>query len=244
MTEALWQLSACDIVQGIRNKTFSCEEVMRSVVQRIADRNGSINAIVYDYSDEAVAQAQEADRARSSGSVVGSLHGVPVTIKSNIDVKGQPTPNGVPTYKNVIATDDSPVVRNLKNAGAIIVGRTNTPEFSMRLTTDNPLNGRTYNPWHENACPGGSSGGASAAAAAGFGPIHHGNDIGGSLRYPASFCGLATVKPSFGRIANFVPSAMPPERGMLAQLMAVQGAICRQVCDVRLATQVLSLIHI
>ena len=106
MTEALWQLSACDIVQGIRNKTFSCEEVMRSVVQRIADRNGSINAIVYDYSDEAVAQAQEADRARSSGSVVGSLHGVPVTIKSNIDVKGQPTPNGVPTYKNVIATDD------------------------------------------------------------------------------------------------------------------------------------------
>ena len=172
MTEALWQLSACDIVQGIRNKTFSCEEVMRSVVQRIADRNGSINAIVYDYSDEAVAQAQEADRARSSGSVVGSLHGVPVTIKSNIDVKGQPTPNGVPTYKNVIATDDSPVVRNLKNAGAIIVGRTNTPEFSMRLTTDNPLNGRTYNPWHENACPGGSSGGASAAAAGRL--RHHG----------------------------------------------------------------------
>jgi amidase len=110
----------------------------------------------------------------------------------------------------------------------------------MRLTTDNPLNGRTYNPWHENACPGGSSGGASAAAAAGFGPIHHGNDIGGSLRYPASFCGLATVKPSFGRIANFVPSAMPPERGILAQLIAVQGAICRQVCDVRLATQVMA----
>ena len=97
MTELLWQLSACDIVRGIHNKTFSCEEVMQSVVQRIAERNGSINAIVYDYSDEAIVQAQEADRALSSGSVVGPLHGVPVTIKSNIDVKGQPTPNGVPT---------------------------------------------------------------------------------------------------------------------------------------------------
>ena len=240
MTELLWQLSACDIVRGIHNKTFTCEEVMQSVVQRIAEQNGSINAIVYDYSDEAVVQAQEADRTLSSGSVVGPLHGVPVTIKANADVKGQPKPNGVPTYKDGIATDDSPVVRNLKDAGAIIVGQTNTPEFSMRLTTDNPLNGRTYNPWHEDACPGGSSGGASAAAAAGFGPIHHGNDIGGSLRYPASFCGLATVKPSFGRIANFVPSAMPPERGILAQLMAVQGAICRQVCDVRLATRIMA----
>ena len=99
-------------------------------------------------------------------------------------------------YKDVIASDDSPVVRNLKDAGAIIVGRTNTPEFSMRLTTDNPLNGRTYNPWCEDACPGGSSGGASAAAAAGFGPIHHGNDIGGSA-LPCIFLWLGNFKTEF-----------------------------------------------
>ena len=240
MTDPLWQLSACDIAEGIRCKTFSCEAVMASVTARIAERNGALNAIVYDHSERAMNQARVADRALADGAKPGPLFGVPVTIKSNIDVEGAPTPNGLPVLKDTIATSDSPVVGNLKNAGAIIVGRTNTPEFSMRLTTDNPLNGRTFSPWHTDACPGGSSGGASSAAAAGFGPIHHGNDIGGSLRCPSSFCGLATVKPSFGRIANFVGSAMPPERGMLAQLMSVQGAICREVRDVRLATRIMA----
>ncbi len=240
MTDPLWQLSACDIAEGIRRKTFSCEAVMASVTERIAERNPALNAIVYDHSERAMDQARSADRALAAGTEPGPLYGVPVTIKSNIDVEGEPTPNGLPVLKDSIAPRDSPVVRNLKNAGAIIVGRTNTPEFSMRMTTDNPLNGRTFSPWHEDACPGGSSGGASSAAAAGFGPIHHGNDIGGSLRCPSSFCGLATVKPSFGRIANFVGSAMPPERGLLAQLMAVQGAICREVRDVRVATRVMA----
>jgi amidase len=141
--------------------------------------------------------------------------------------------------KDLIATADSPVTRNFRDAGAIIVGRTNTPEFSMRATTDNPLHGRTFNPWDEEASPGGSSGGAGAAAAAGFGPIHHGNDIGGSLRFPSYACGLATVKPSLGRIPAFNPSATA-ERGMLSQVMSVQGAICREVRDVRLATRIMS----
>ena len=131
------------------------------------------------------------------------------------------------------------MVRNLLDAGAVIVGRTNTPEFSMRGTTDNPLHGRTLNPWDGEASPGGSSGGASAAAAMGFGPIHHGNDIGGSLRFPSFACGLATVKPTFGRVPAFNPSASA-ERGLLAQLISVQGAICREVRDVRLATRVLA----
>ena len=131
------------------------------------------------------------------------------------------------------------MVRNLLDAGAIIVGRTNTPELSMRGTTDNPLRGRTFNPWDEAASPGGSSGGAAAAAAMGFGPIHHGNDIGGSLRFPSFACGVATVKPTFGRVPAFNPSATA-ERGLLAQLISVQGAICREVRDVRLATRVLA----
>ena len=228
------------MVQAIRDRVFTSEEIMLSVAARVEERNEVLNAIVYNYSDEAIAQARDADHSLSKGRNCGMLHGVPVTIKTNIDVEGQPTPNGVAAYQGVIASEDSPVVRNLRNEGAIIIGRTNTPEFSMRLTTDNELHGRTLNPWQENACPGGSSGGAGVAAAAGFGPIHHGNDIGGSLRFPASFCGVATIKPTFGRIPNYTNSSIPPERGLLSQLMASQGAICRQVCDVRLATKIMA----
>ncbi len=227
------------MAQGIREKKFSIEEVMYSVTERMALHNPRLNAVVDDYSDEAMADAREADRILAAGEVVGELHGVPVTIKSNVDVEGKPTPNGLPAFADLIAPADSPVVSNLKKAGAIIIGRTNTPELSIRFTTDNPLHGRTLNPWHEDASPGGSSGGASSAAAAGFGPIHHGNDIGGSLRCPAFNCGLATVKPTFGRIPAWLPSA-PAERGMLAQLMSVQGAICREVRDVRLATRLMA----
>ena len=227
------------MAQCIREKKFSSEEVMYSVTERMALHNPRLNAVVDDYSDEAIAEAREADRILVAGEVVGELHGVPVTIKSNVDVEGKPTPNGLPAFADLIAPADSPVVSNLKKAGAIIIGRTNTPELSIRFTTDNPLHGRTLNPWHEDASPGGSSGGASSAAAAGFGPIHHGNDIGGSLRCPAFNCGLATVKPTFGRVPAWLPSA-PAERGMLAQLMSVQGAICREVRDVRLATRLMA----
>ena len=239
MAEHLWQRSAVELAEGIRRKTFSAREVMNAVVNRIRARNGDLNAIVYDYTDEALDEARRADADLAAGRVRGPLHGVPVTIKENVDQHGKPTPNGLPAFEKVIAPDDAPLVRNLRRAGAIIVGRTNTPELSMRATTDNPLHGRTKNPWHPDASPGGSSGGAGAAAAAGFGPIHHGNDIGGSLRFPAYACGVATVKPTPGRIAAYNPSATA-ERGMLAQLMSVQGAICREVDDVRLATRVMA----
>ncbi len=239
MADDLWQRSACELAEGIALRTFSCRDVMASVASRIRARNGALNAIVYDYTEEAMAEARHADEELAAGRVRGPLHGVPVTIKENVDQQGKPTPNGLPAFEKIIAPDDAPVVRNLKKAGAIVVGRTNTPELSMRATTDNPLHGRTRNPWHPDASPGGSSGGAGAAAAAGFGPIHHGNDIGGSLRFPAFACGLATVKPTPGRIAAYNPSATA-EREMLAQLMSVQGAICREVRDVRLATRVMA----
>jgi amidase len=212
---------------------------MESVVQRIQSKNKALNAIVYDYTEEALAEARRADEELAAGRIRGRLHGVPVTIKENADQQGKPTPNGLPAFEKVIAPDDAPVVRNLRQAGAIIVGRTNTPELSMRATTDNPLHGRTVNPWHPDASPGGSSGGAGAAAAAGFGPIHHGNDIGGSLRFPAFACGVATVKPTPGRVPAWNPSATG-ERGLLAQLISVQGAICREVRDVRLATEIMA----
>jgi amidase len=239
MGEALWQASAVEIAAGIREKRFSCSEVMSSVVERIRALNPRLNAIVVDFTDQALAEAAAADRALKSLAEPGPLFGVPVTIKVNIDVEGQATTNGLPAFAKLIAPGDSPLVRNLRRAGAIIVGRTNTPEVSMRVTTVNPLHGRTWNPWHPDASPGGSSGGAGAAAAAGFGPIHHGNDIGGSLRFPAFANGVATLKPTTGRIPAFNPSATF-ERGLLAQLTSVQGAIARTVADVRLATRVMS----
>jgi len=239
MADELWRQSASELAEAIARKQVSCREVMESVTRRIRDKNPALNAIVYDYTDEALAEARRADEEIAAGRLRGPLHGVPVTIKENVDQRGKPTPNGLAALENVIAPDDAPVVRNLRRAGAIVVGRTNTPELSMRATTDNPLHGRTLNPWHADASPGGSSGGAGAAAAAGFGPIHHGNDIGGSLRFPAFACGVATVKPTPGRVPAYNPSATT-ERGLLAQLMSVQGAICREVKDVRLATRLLA----
>ena len=207
MSEPLWQKSAVETAAGIREKRFSCSDVMVSVVERIRALNPKLNAIVMDLTDQALAEAAAADRALKTSSEPGPLFGVPVTIKVNVDQEGQATTNGLPALANLIAPGDSPVVRNLRRAGAIIVGRTNTPEVSMRATTVNPLHGRTWNPWHPDASPGGSSGGAGVAAAAGFGPIHHGNDIGGSLRFPAFANGVATIKPTPGRVPAFNPSA-------------------------------------
>jgi amidase len=239
VSEILWQQSAVEIAAGIRDKRFSCSEVMVSTVERIHALNPRLNAIVTDLTEAALEAAAAADRLLPTLAEPGPLFGVPVTIKVNIDQEGQATTNGLPGLAHLIAPADSPVVRNLRSAGAIIVGRTNTPELSMRLTTVNPLHGRTWNPWHPDASPGGSSGGAGVAAAAGFGPIHHGNDIGGSLRFPAFANGVATLKPTQGRVPAFNPSATA-ERGALIQLTSVQGAIARTVADVRLATRVMA----
>jgi amidase len=239
MSEALWQKSAVEIAADIRDKRYSCSEIMISTVERIHALNPKLNAIVVDLTEEALATAAAADRALSTLAEPGPLFGVPVTIKVNVDQEGQATTNGIPALAHFIAPDDAPIVRNLRRAGAIIVGRTNTPELSMRATTVNPLHGRTWNPWHPDASPGGSSGGAGVAAAAGFGPIHHGTDIGGSLRAPAFANGVPTLKPTQGRIPTFNPSASV-ERGLLIQLTVVQGAIARTVADVRLATRVMA----
>jgi len=239
VSEALWQKSAVEVASGIRERRFTCFEVMDSVVERIRAVNPELNAIVIDLTDQALAEAVAADRLLPTLAEPGPLFGVPVTIKVNVDQEGQPTTNGLPTLANFVAPGDSPIVRNLRRAGAIVVGRTNTPEVSMRVTTVNPLHGRTLNPWHPEVSPGGSSGGAGVATAVGFGPIHHGNDIGGSLRFPAFANGVATLKPTPGRVPAFNPSATI-ERGPLTQLTSVQGAIARSVGDVRLATRVMA----
>ena len=131
MTKELWQLSAVDIVEGIQARLFSAESVMAAVIGRIKACNPQLNSIVDDYSSDAMIQARDSDRILEANGPIGPLHGVPVTIKSNVDVAGTPTPNGLPAFKDNIAPDDAPVVRNLRNAGAIIVGRTN--DFGLNI---------------------------------------------------------------------------------------------------------------
>ena len=198
---------------------------------RMEEVNPELNAVVESLAETARAEASALD---ASGGAKGPLHGVPVTIKINVDQKGHATSNGVAAFKSVIAPDDAPMVRNLKAAGAVVIGRTNTPEFSFRADTDNPLFGRTHNPWGRHVSAGGSSGGAGSAVMAGIGALAHGNDIGGSLRFPASANGAVTVKPGLGRVPAFNPS-QSAERGLLAQSMSVQGLIARNAADLRLS---------
>ena len=233
----LWQASACDLAEAIAGGALSAEDAVGAAVERMRAVNPRLNAVVDDLGDAALAEARAADRRLAErGAPDGPLHGVPVTVKVNVDQKGRATTNGVAAWRDVIAPDDAPIVRNLKKAGAVVIGRTNTPEFSFRATTVNELHGRTLNPWNDDISPGGSSGGASSAVMAGMGAVAHGNDIGGSLRFPAYCTGAATVKPGLGRTPAWNPSA-PAERGPLSQIMSVQGPICREVRDVRRAME-------
>jgi amidase len=235
----MWQWSAVETARAIRAGEVSSQAIVEAHVQRLRDANPAINAVVIDLSAQALEAARAADRARAAGAELGPLHGVPVTIKINIDVEGQANSNGVPGLSHVIAPADSPVVANFRAAGAIVLGLTNTPEFSLRAFTDNPLHGQTLNPWDPAITCGGSSGGAAASVASGIATLAHGNDIGGSLRWPASCCGVSTIKPTLGRVPAFNPSA-PVERPPMAQLMSVQGPLARAVADVRLALEVMS----
>lgn len=239
MAGPIWQWSAVDTAAAIRDGSASAEQVVQAHIDRMRAANPALNAVVVDLSAQAIDAARAADRAKAQGAPLGKLHGVPVTIKINIDVEGQANSNGVVGLKDNIAPGDSPVTANLKKAGAIIIGLTNTPEFSMRGFTDNKLHGLTKNPWDSAITCGGSSGGAGASIAAGIGCIAHGNDIGGSLRIPAACNGIATIKPTQGRIPAFNPSA-PAERPLMAQFMSAQGPLAREVRDVRLGLEVMS----
>jgi amidase len=227
-----WRWGALEVAAATRSGEVSCTEVVRSVLERIADRNPRLNAVTLELGQEALAAAAALDEGFARGEEPGPLHGVPVTIKDNVDVRGQRTPNGLPGLAGLIAPDDSPVTANLRRAGAVVVGRTNTPEVSMRPTTNNPLYGLTLNPWDAATSCGGSSGGAGAAVAAGMGALGHGNDIGGSVRIPALHCGVPGLKPTQGRVPAYLPSAAA-ERTTIAALMSVQGVLGRGVADLR-----------
>lgn len=225
--------SVAEIADHLQRGDVSVAEITAAQIARIEAINPSINAIT-TLVDEAMDVARALDR-QGRPEDAGPLWGVPVTTKINVDQSGYSNSNGILAYANTVADADSPVVANLKRAGAVIVGRTSTPEFSMRWFTSNPIHGTSLNPWDRALTPGGSSGAAAAAVACGIGAIAHGNDLGGSLRYPAYCCGVATIRPSLGRIPAMNPtqSAAGNERGPFTQLMAVQGPIARSIADVR-----------
>lgn len=235
----LWQWDAVDLAAAIRTRRISSREAVAAHIARIDAVNPRLNAVVDRLDGEAVAAAEASDAAVKRGDALGPLHGVPLTIKINVDYAGRATTNGVVAFKDAIAPADSPVVANLRKAGAIILGRTNTPSFSFRWFTENDLHGETVNPWGRHATPGGSSGGASSAVASGISAISHGNDYGGSIRYPAYCTGVFGIRPSFGRVPAYRP-ALTEERPLSPQLMAVQGPHARGVADLRAALWAMS----
>jgi amidase len=228
MTE-LWRLGAADMAAKVNAGEISASELTQQTLQRLEAVNPHLNAVVQQMPDEAMAAAKAVDARVAAGEDAGMLAGVPVTIKVNIDQAGYPNTNGLRIQQDHVPASDSPVVTNLRNAGAIIVGRTNTPAFSMRWFTRNSLHGHTLNPRNTGLTPGGSSGGAAAAVAAGICAIGHGTDIAGSIRYPAYACGLQGIRPTLGRIPAVNLSM--PDRHIGAQMTAVSGPIARSVAD-------------
>ncbi len=238
MTRELWQESATALAAMIRDGSTSSREVVQSHLDRIESVNGSINAVVEVRASEVLGEADAADAHQRSGGELGSLHGVPFTIKTNLDVAGYATSEGCEALKDLMATADSPTVERMRGAGAVALARTNMPDLGLRMNTESSLYGITHNPWKRGRTVGGSSGGEAAAIASGMSPIGLGNDIGGSLRNPAYACGIASIKPSRGRVPQGNPSAVD-EMAFNSQVMAVEGVMARHVGDVRVGLEAL-----
>lgn len=233
MKNKLWHLDATEMAAGIRNRNFSSREVVTSCLQRLDSVNPQLNAVVESRPDEALAAADKADKAVADGKDLGLLHGVPVTIKSVHDLAGWATVNGCAALKDNMALVSSPCIQNWLDAGVVVLGRTNTPEFSCRWETTNDFYGATSNPWNSELTPGGSSGGAAVSVAVGINPLSTGTDLGGSLRQPAQACGVASMKPGSGRVPDW-NGTDPAEAGIGFQLMNVNGHLARTVRDLRL----------
>jgi amidase len=232
MPDDLWRWDTMRLAHAIRTRLVSSAEAVAACLGRLESINPRVNAVVETLAEEALGLAERADRDLAKGSPIGPLHGVPVTTKVNTDQKGCATTNGVAAFASLIADQDSPSIANLRRAGAIVIGRTNAPEFSWRWFTDNELYGQTVNPWNRRRTCGGSSGGAAVSVATGMCPLAHGTDFGGSIRHPALCCGIAGLRPTSGRVPAH--NATTGDRPITAQFMAVHGPLARRVGDLRL----------
>ncbi|MGF6665128.1 amidase [Paraburkholderia atlantica] len=234
----LWRLSASELATRIRNGDISAREAAQSALERLESVNPVLNAIVAYRPEAVIQQAEAVDRARARGDKLGPLAGVPVTVKINIDQRGFATTNGARSHENLVAQVNSPLVDNLEKAGAVLLGRSNSPTFALRWFTSNQVHGKTFNPRDRSRTPGGSSGGGAAAVAAGIGQLAIGTDIGGSVRYPAYACGVHGIRPSLGRVPAY--NATWPERPIGPQLMSAAGPMGRTIADLQLGLLALS----
>jgi Asp-tRNA(Asn)/Glu-tRNA(Gln) amidotransferase A subunit family amidase len=228
--ELCWR-SATELTAMIRRKTVSPVEVVEAVLARIERVNPRLGAYVTLTADQARRAARAAERAvMRKGARLGPLHGVPFSVKDVVSTRGVRTTFGTPLFRDNVPAEDAPMVARLQAAGAIMIGKTNTPTFGWLGATHNLLFAPTRNPWHLDRTPGGSSGGASAAVAAGLGPLAVGTDGGGSIRITASFTGIVGYKPSYGRIPTYPASA--------AWSLSHIGPLTRTVADAALVLQV------
>ncbi len=224
--------SAIDAAAAIRTNQLSPVTLVDALIDRIEQIDPKLNAFCTPAFDSARKQARTAEAAVQRGDSLGPLHGVPVAVKDVVITKGIRTTWGSRLNEDNVPTEDAPSVERLKAAGAIVLGKTNTPEYGWKGATDNLLFGPTFNPWNLELTPGGSSGGTGAAIAAGFAPLGIGTDGGGSIRIPASFCGIYGLKPSFGRIPYYPAS--------LAETLSHLGPMTRTVRDAALMLDVMA----
>src|SRR5947199_1725101 len=225
-------LSAHQLIELYRNQKLSPVEAAAALFARLDELQPKLNAFCIVDRDGAMASARASEQRWRNGAPRGPLDGVPVTIKDLVLMRGFPTRRGSHLVEPVPDAEDAPATARLREAGAIILGKTTTPEFGWKAIGDSPLTGITRNPWNTERTPGGSSAGAAAACAAGIGPLHVGSDGAGSIRIPSAFTGVFGLKPSFGRVPAHPPSPM----GLLAHI----GPMARTVADAALLLTVLS----
>jgi len=237
LQDELYYSSTAALAHAIRTKQVSSEEVVKACLDRIEEVNPKLNAVVQLVVEDALAKAREADAGVARGQFKGPLHGVPMTIKDSLDTAGVISTGGTKGRAAFIPETDATVVTRLKNAGAILIGKTNTPEFTLSFETDNLIYGRTNNPYDVTRTPGGSSGGAAAIVAAGGAPFDIGSDFGGSIRLPAHFCGIAGIKPSAGRVPR--TGHIYPFGGMLDSFQQI-GPLARYVDDLALLLPIIA----
>lgn len=242
MTDELWRHTAIELARLFRDGDATATAICEAHLARIDEINPSLNAVVRRFDDDVLATAAAIDQANSEGQELGPLAGVPFTIKDNIDLAGDPTTQGLELLADFIPESDTPIVERLKIAGAIPLARTNLPDMGLRVHTDSQLHGLTRNPWSQAHTTAGSSGGEAASLASGMSPFGLGNDLGGSLRNPASCCSVASLKPTLGRIPHTLEGILGDE-SIVEQLIAVEGPMARTVGDVRAVFGVIAGAH-
>src|SRR5712671_5849105 len=228
--------SIAEITESVRSKRLSPVEIVTAHLKRIEALQGKLNAFTHVDADGARVQARSAEDAVHRGAALGPLHGVPITVKSCIDVAGWPCPAGSMLRRDYVASSDAPLAARLRQAGAILLGNTNTPEFLMAYETDNLVTGKTSNPWDVTRSAGGSSGGEAAAIASGCSVGGVGSDGGGSIRVPAHFCGICGLKPTPGRIPA---TGHYPAGSSAFGWLGVVGPMARTVGDLKVLFEVL-----